>query len=66
MIIHQNLSSQKVQNFEKKCRMSNFLFCSEQTIIHSTDISNILNDFLLIIVINSVQSIQPAQIHKKL
>ena len=32
--------------------------------INSTDISNTLNIFLLIIVVNSVQQIQPAQNHK--
>ena len=32
--------------------------------IDSTDIRNILNTFLLIIVVNSVQWIQPVQSHK--
>ena len=32
--------------------------------IDSTDISNMLNTFLLIIVVNSEQKIQPAQKHK--
>ena len=42
--------------------MDNFLFCSQHTMIDSTDISNILNTFLLILVANSVQQIQSVQI----
>ena len=45
--------------------MDNFLFCSQHTMIDSTDISNILNTFLLILVANSVQQIQSVQSHKK-